>query len=174
MNEALNKRSEEGIKEMISENVELKSDKLKLQKDNQGMKRTIRDLEKRLKDRQAGKDSANQYGETDDEAATEEEIVFLRERIETYEVEMERLRSEVFAGENEKRRLAEIVRSMGESRPAGSETGAREERVSCIICCRLVKLTWDRICGKTCLMPRRLRASKPMRKTDGFVMRFYA
>lgn len=131
LNEALNKRSEEGIKEMISENVELKSDKLKLQKDNQGMKRTIRDLEKRLKDRQAGRDSANQGGETDDEAAaTEEELVFLRERIETYEVEMERLRSEVFVGENEKRRLAETVRSMGDSRPAGSETGAREERVS--------------------------------------------
>jgi hypothetical protein len=130
LNEALNRRSEEGIKEMISENVELKSDKLKLQKDNQGMKRTVRDLEKRLKDRQAGKDSANQGGETDDEAATEEEIVFLRERIETYEVEMERLRSEVFVGENEKRRLAEVVRSMGDSRPTGSETGAREERVS--------------------------------------------
>ncbi|CRG83288.1 hypothetical protein PISL3812_00639 [Talaromyces islandicus] len=136
LNEALNKRSEEGIKEMISENVELKSDKLKLQKDNQGMKRTIRDLEKRLKDRQAGKDSTNQDGETDEEAATEEEIVFLRERIETYEVELERLRSEVFHGENEKRRLAEVVRSMGDSRPAGSETGAREERVSFITCCR--------------------------------------
>lgn len=136
LNEALNKRSEEGIKEMISENVELKSDKLKLQKDNQSLRRRIRDLEKELKDREqsSDKDSIinNDPEASDDEnrAPAEEEILYLRERIETYELEIERLRSESIARESEKRRLAEIVKSLGEGRQVDSDAGAREERVS--------------------------------------------
>uniref|UniRef100_A0A093UNP3 Anucleate primary sterigmata protein B n=1 Tax=Talaromyces marneffei PM1 TaxID=1077442 RepID=A0A093UNP3_TALMA len=132
LNEALNKRSEEGIKEMISENVELKSDKIKLQKENQGMKRTIRNLEKQLKDSQSNKSGVDTEGETSEDDkrndVEEEELIFLRERIETYEVEIERLRTESIVRESEKRRLAEIVKSMGENRPADSEAGAREER----------------------------------------------
>jgi hypothetical protein len=135
LNEALNKRSEEGIKEMISENVELKSDKLKLQKENQSLKRTIRDLEKQFKDQQSDKESMANHdsGASDDDdrnVAAEEEILFLKERIETYEVEIERLRSESLVRETEKRRLAEMVKSLGDGRPAGSDAGAREERVS--------------------------------------------
>lgn len=135
LNEALNKRSEEGIKEMISENVELKSDKLKLQKENQGLRRTIRDLEKKVKDQQSDKGSTvhqdpEAEGDEDRNGAEEEEILFLRERLEVYEVEIERLRSESLARESDKRRLAEIVKSLGDGRPVGSEAGAREERVS--------------------------------------------
>ncbi|EED14131.1 anucleate primary sterigmata (ApsB), putative [Talaromyces stipitatus ATCC 10500] len=133
LNEALNKRSEEGIKEMVSENVELKSDNIKLQKEIQGMKRTIRNLEKQLKDSQSSKDAG---GDTEVETSEddkrndveEEELIYLRERIETYQVEIERLRSESIVRESEKRRLAEIVKSMGENRPTDSEAGAREER----------------------------------------------
>lgn len=136
LNEALNKRSEEGIKEMISENVELKSDKIKLQKENQGMKRTIRNLEKQLKDSQSNKGGVDTEGETSEDDKRndieEEELIFLRERIETYEVEIERLRTESIVRESEKRRLAEIVKSMGDNRPADSEAGAREERVRAI------------------------------------------
>ncbi|EAW09168.1 putative anucleate primary sterigmata (ApsB) [Aspergillus clavatus NRRL 1] len=133
LNEALNRRSEEGIKELISENVELKSDKLKLQKDNQSLKRKIRDLEKQLKDQQSDKESmANHDPEGSDEdsrdAAQDEEILYLRERMETYELEIERLRSESMVKESEKRRLAEMVKALSD-RPAGSEVGAREERV---------------------------------------------
>lgn len=134
LNEALNKRSEEGIKEMISENVELKSDKLKLQKDNQGLKRKIRDLEKQLKDQQSDKDSMVNHdpeaSEDDRDSAQDGELVFLRERVETYELEIERMRSESIARESEKRRLAEMVKSLSENRAEGSDAGAREERVS--------------------------------------------
>lgn len=135
LNEALNKRSEEGVKEMISENVELKSDKMKLQKENQGMKKTIRNLEKQLKDSQTSKGADDgQDAEANDEEKRneieEEELIFLRERIETYEVEIDRLRSESLVRESEKRRLAEIVKSMGDTRPMDSDAGAREERVS--------------------------------------------
>ncbi|KAJ5886366.1 Anucleate primary sterigmata protein B [Penicillium subrubescens] len=132
LNEALNKRSEEGIKEMISENVELKSDKLKLQKDNQGLKRKIRDLEKQLKDQQSDKDSMVNHdpeaSEDDRDSPQDEELIFLRERVETYELEIERMRSENIARESEKRRLAEMVKSLSENRTAGSDAGAREER----------------------------------------------
>ncbi|GFF26917.1 anucleate primary sterigmata protein B [Aspergillus udagawae] len=132
LNEALNRRSEEGIKEMISENVELKSDKLKLQKDNQNLKRKIRDLEKQLKNQQSDKESmANHDPEGSDEdsrdAAQDEEILYLRERQEAYELEIERLRSESMVRETEKRRLAEMVKALSD-RPIGSEAGAREER----------------------------------------------
>ncbi|KAL4864986.1 hypothetical protein BDV12DRAFT_175390 [Aspergillus spectabilis] len=133
LNEALNRRSEQGIKEMISENVELKSDKLKLQKDNQGLKRKIRDLERQLKDQQSDKESMlNHDPEGSDEDnrdhAQDEEVLFLRERVETYELEIERLRSESIARESEKRRLAEMVKSLNDGRPIGSDSGAREER----------------------------------------------
>src|SRR5699024_10568047 len=51
--------------------------------------------------------------------------------IETYEVEIERMRSESITRESEKRRLAEIVKSLGDGRAVvGSEAGAREGRVS--------------------------------------------
>ncbi|OJD13511.1 hypothetical protein AJ78_06037 [Emergomyces pasteurianus Ep9510] len=149
LNEALNKRSEEGVKEMISENVELKSDKLKLQKDNQALRRNIRDLEKQLRDRagdgddgddgdreksgkEDGTDAENEDGQGHGQGhggVYEEELTYLRERIETYEVEIERLRSESISREGEKRRLAEMVKSLGEGRVAiGSDAGAREER----------------------------------------------
>lgn len=145
LSEALDKRSEEGVKEMISENVELKSDKIRLQKDNQGLRRTVRDLEKQLRDR--GESSPDNNGDDDDDTKAEagsevdggerrpsmdeEELTYLRERIETYEVEIERMRSESITRESEKRRLAEIVKSLGDGRAVvGSETGAREERVS--------------------------------------------
>ena len=134
LNESLNKRSEEGIKEMISENVELKSDKLKLQKDNQGLKRKLRDLEKELKDQSDRESMLNHDPEASDEenhrdAAQNEEVEFLRERVETYESEVERLRSEGLAKETEKRRLAEMVKSLNDGRQVGSEVGSREERV---------------------------------------------
>ncbi|RDW87177.1 putative anucleate primary sterigmata (ApsB) [Aspergillus mulundensis] len=134
LNEALNRRSEEGIKEMISENVELKSDKLKLQKDNQGLKRKIRDLEKQLKDQKSDKESMLNHDpegcsdEEDRDHTQDEELIFLRERIETHELEIERLRSESIAKESEKRRLAEMVKALNDGRPAGSDSGAREER----------------------------------------------
>jgi hypothetical protein len=138
LNEALNKRSEEGIKEMISENVELKSDKVRLSKDNQSLKRKIRDLEKQVKDHQSDKDSMVNHDpeaseDGDRESAQDEEIIFLRERIETYELEIERMRSETIARESEKRRLAEMVKSLSDNRAGESEAGAREERVSHII-----------------------------------------
>lgn len=175
LNEALNKRSEEGIKEMISENVELKSDKLKLQKDNHGLKRKIRELEKQMKDQQSDKDSMMNHdpeaSEDDRDSAQDGELVFLRERVETYEVEIERLRSESITREAEKRRLAEMVTSLSENR-GGSDSGAREERVSKGSRCSVNHANiLRRTCGKICWMPRQQPANKPRMKIADCAMR---
>lgn len=175
LNEALNKRSEEGIKEMISENVELKSDKLKLQKDNQHLRRKVRDLEKQLKDREQPSDKESlvnndpENSDDEDRHPPDEELLYLRERMEQYEVEIERLRSESIARESEKRRLAEMVKALGDGRPIGSEAGAREERVSLRLLrsyfAAMMLMLHYRICGKTCLMRRLLPVSRRKRRT---------
>lgn len=172
LNEALNKRSEEGIKEMISENVELKSDKLKLQKDNQTLKRKMRDLEKQLKDQQSDKESMVNHdpeASEDENRESDADNVYLRERLETYEVEISRLRSESLARESEKRRLAEMVKSLSEARAGGSDVGAREERVrslilnSCPVNFKL-RLFPCRTCGKICWRPKQQVVSKRKRR----------
>ncbi|KAM5490643.1 hypothetical protein MaudMau93_002449 [Microsporum audouinii] len=130
LNQALNKRSEDGIKEMISENVELKSDKIKAQKDNQALRRVIRELERQLKEKADPADESKdeQASEAGKRTIDEEEFLYLRERIETYEVEIERLRAENITRESEKRKLAEMVKALGDGRSGISESGAREER----------------------------------------------
>ena len=69
------------------------------------------------------------YGTDEERSPTaEEEVLYLRERVETTEIEVEKLRAENMAKETEKRRLAEMVRSLGDSRAGSSDVGSREER----------------------------------------------
>ncbi|KIX07642.1 uncharacterized protein Z518_02295 [Rhinocladiella mackenziei CBS 650.93] len=131
LDQALQKRSEDGIKEMITENVQLKSDRLRLEKDNHNLRKQVRDLQKKL-DESGARDSpsADQGYGTDEERSptAEEEVIYLRERVEINEIEIEKLRSENVAKESEKRRLAEMVKSLGDTRAATSDVGSREER----------------------------------------------
>lgn len=128
LDQALQSRSEDGVKEMISENVQLKTDRLRLEKDNHSLKKQIRELQKKLDARDSP--SADQGYGTDEERSptAEEELIYLRERLETTEIEIEKLRSESMARESEKRRLAEMVRSLGDTRTTTSDVGSREER----------------------------------------------
>ncbi|KAI5291497.1 Anucleate primary sterigmata protein B [Ascosphaera acerosa] len=136
LSEALDRRSEEGIKEMISENVELNSAKLKLQKDNQALRRKVKELEETLKEKESGKSQeavASQEREQDEEEGDkgqeDEELLYLRERVETYEIEIERMRSESIVRESERRRLAGLVKALGSEKGGkGSDAGTREER----------------------------------------------
>lgn len=131
LDQALQKRSEDGIKEMITENVQLKSDRMRLEKENHTLRKSNRDLQKKLDEKTAqGSPKSDQgYGTDDDRSPTaEEELLYLRERVETTEIEIEKLRNENIAKESEKRRLAEMVRSLGETNPGTSDVGSREER----------------------------------------------
>ena len=128
LDQALQKRSEEGVKEMITENVQLKSDNLRLERDNNALRKQVRDLERLAK--QADSPSADQGYGTDDERSptAEEEVDYLRDRLENCEIELEKLRSENLTKESEKRKLAEMVKSLGEPRSTETETGSKEER----------------------------------------------
>lgn len=132
LDQALQKRSEDGIKEMITENVQLKSDRLRLEKDNHNLRKQVRDLQKKLDETSGSQDSPNadQGYATDEERSptAEEEVMYLRERVEITEIEIDKLRQENMAKETEKRRLAEMVKSLGDTRAAASDVGSREER----------------------------------------------
>ena len=145
---ALNQRSDEGVKAMTSENVELKTAKIKYQREIRELKRNIRELERRLKDTEqqladrAMKAPPAKNVETHNPESVQElelEINYLRERGESYELEVERLRNDGVAKEGEKRRLAEVVKAMRESRSGEGDPGGREEMVCSLsvfaICC---------------------------------------
>ncbi|KAI1349752.1 hypothetical protein F5Y01DRAFT_169901 [Xylaria sp. FL0043] len=137
LSDRLDKLSEEGIKEMISENVELRTSLAVLQRDNKMLRRRVKELEKRHHDDE-GRPSTARSGVSSDGRATptfgssaqanEEEIVLLREQIEEYVREIERLRSDNMASEMEKRKLVETVKTMGD-RVTGrvEETLGRQE-----------------------------------------------
>ena len=158
LDKALDVRSEEGVKAMISENVELKTQKLNAARELRNQKRLVRELESRLKEtqerasaqlREAMENAHATSRDGESKAELESEVIFLRERVETHEVEIEKLRHEGAAKEAEKRQLAQAVRSMTERRSTGSDIGIREEMVcsTCPTC--IIGLTQStRICGK--------------------------
>lgn len=119
LDDALNKRSEEGVKEMISENVELKAKLAGLQKEMRNLKRKIRDQEKSLAAAR-NQTSAPSVGESDSE-----EVVYLRERIERYELEIERMRAEGAAREAERRQMGDLLNSL--SSRNGHAAGSQDE-----------------------------------------------
>ncbi|KFX95226.1 hypothetical protein V490_03971, partial [Pseudogymnoascus sp. VKM F-3557] len=132
LSDRLDKLSEEGVKEMISENVEMKTVLANMQRDNKALRRKVKELEK-SKDgsprpgtaRSGASSEGQQWFDQEGAQEREEELIYLRERMEEYEVEIEKMRTESLSRESEKRKLAETVRSMGEKR--GEDMDAREE-----------------------------------------------
>lgn len=135
LSDRLDKLSEEGVKEMISENVELKTGLATMQRDNKTLKRKIKELERKAKDDEGRPGTAKSGNSSDGRSSKwfdqegaqerEEELVYLRERVEEYVTEIEKLRNESLNREADKRKLAELVRTMGERR--GEDVEAREE-----------------------------------------------
>ncbi|KAL0938194.1 Anucleate primary sterigmata protein B [Colletotrichum truncatum] len=130
LSDRLDKLSEEGVKEMISENVELKTSLAVIQRDNKALRKRVKELEKQLKDdldRPGTARSGDSSNDSSDQDAQdrEEEIMYLRERMEEYVTEIERLRNESMSKEADKRKLAEVVKSLGER--SGGNLGSQEE-----------------------------------------------
>ncbi|CAG8961325.1 hypothetical protein HYFRA_00013786 [Hymenoscyphus fraxineus] len=133
LSQKMDKLSEEGVKKVITENVELRTGLTITQKENKALKKKLRDLEKKLKDdeeRPSTSHSENSDGPSpkwfDHEGAQEqeEELIYLRERVEEYVTEIDKLRNDCIARENEKRNLAEVVSNMASR---GQSADAREE-----------------------------------------------
>ncbi|KAJ0108704.1 hypothetical protein J7T55_011194 [Diaporthe amygdali] len=118
LSDRLDKLSEEGIKEMISENVELKTSVAVMQRDNKVLRRRVKELEKKLKDEDERPDTAKSGGSSGpvpddyDAQANEEELIYLRERVDEFVTEIEKLKEENMNKEAEKRRMAEMVKNL--------------------------------------------------------------
>ncbi|KAG6010585.1 hypothetical protein E4U21_005938 [Claviceps maximensis] len=130
LSDRLDRLSEEGIKEMISENVELKTSLAVLQRDNKVLRKRVKELERQAKDEEQRPSTASSTDQTtklsDEEVyEREQELMFLRERVDEYASEVEKLRTESLNRESEKRRLAEIVKTLSERN--GESLGQQEE-----------------------------------------------
>ncbi|KAH7361702.1 anucleate primary sterigmata protein B [Plectosphaerella cucumerina] len=134
LSDRLDKLSEEGVKEMISENVELKTSLAVVQRDNKALRRRVKELEKKLKEDEGRPSTARSGASSNDQTAhffdqeaheREEELIYLRERVEEYITEIERLKTDSMSKEAEKRRLADMVKSLGER--TGENLGRQEE-----------------------------------------------
>ncbi|KAI0103376.1 hypothetical protein GGR51DRAFT_254826 [Nemania sp. FL0031] len=138
LSDRLDKLSEEGIKEMISENVELRTSLAVIQRDNKVLRRRVKELEKRHYDDE-GRPSTARSGVSSEGRTTptfdsnaqahEEEIILLREQIEEYVREIERLKTDHMSSELEKRKLVETVKTMGDrvTDRVGESLGRQEE-----------------------------------------------
>lgn len=138
LDDALSRRSDEGVKAMISENVDLRTAKFKSAKEMRELKRTNRELERKLQDKidelaKKAEVSIPEKVETGPSSEEfqfmENELTYFKERVMTYEVEVEKMRHEGFAQEREKKRLAEILKRASES-SGGADIGVHEELVS--------------------------------------------
>ncbi|KAJ2906125.1 Anucleate primary sterigmata protein B [Zalerion maritima] len=127
LNEKLGQLSEEGIKDMVKENVDLKTALAISQRDNKSLRRRTKQLEKQLKEADERPATSRSLGSDDesDDGEREEELIYLKERIEEYASEIERLKNENLSKEVEKRRMAESLRTMGERAPG--DISAQEE-----------------------------------------------
>ena len=173
LNDSLNKRSPEGVASLVNENADLKASKVTSAKEIRDLKRSIRDLERSLRGKeQLFAEEVRKAKEETEQAASgaqinqemEEELLFLRDRVMSYDVEIERMRHESLVREGEKKRMADILQSR---RSGASDAGLREEAVSTF----LTKVSYlclrrsFRICGKTNSRLRRHFASKRTRRT---------
>lgn len=140
MDDLLNKRSAEGVKEVGAENVELRMHKVRANKDARESKRTIRELERKLKEKsdQLAENAKILRAEKARDGPSQEELrkidiemTYLREKVSTYEVEMDRMTNDLVVREGEKRTMAEALRNVNERRWGDTDIGAREEMVRC-------------------------------------------
>lgn len=138
LNDALNRRSDEGVKAIISENVDLRTAKFQSMTETRELKRSIRELERKLREKsdqladsiknvQLEQEGSSQGPK--DQQDIDEKVSYLTGRVMTYEIEIERMRHESTTREGERRRLAEVLKKVGERRGPESDIGAREEMV---------------------------------------------
>ena len=138
LDQALQSRSDEGVKELIDKNVQFQTDLANERKDSQNLRRKVRDLERRVQEQEEGLAQAHaqaeqQKGRRDDDdeddptlqAEMHEEILYLRQQLDHSENKVTTLSEEVLTKELEKRKMAEHMRSMAGQR--GEDTAGMKE-----------------------------------------------
>jgi len=134
LDQALQNRSDENVQETINKNVQLQTDLANEKKENQSLRKKVRDLERRLKAQEDGSvtkesvsgDEEERSEYSLDRAALEEEIEFLRERLESTETTIEQWREEALQKEADNRRMAEYIKSMNEKGTTDESAGMTE------------------------------------------------
>ena len=138
LNDALNRRSDEGVKAIISENVDLRTAKFQSMTEIRELKRSIRELERKLREKSdqladsiknLKLEQESAFEEPKDQQDIEEKVSYLTDRVMTYEIEIERMRHESTTREGERSRVAAVLRKVGERRGPDSDIGAREDMV---------------------------------------------
>jgi chromosome segregation ATPase len=132
LDQALQNRSDEGVKDMINKNVQLQTDLANEKKESQALRRKVRELERKLKAQEEGQ-AAKQTDSDDDksdrserQAELEEEVIYLRETLQETQIDLEKLREENLAREVDKRKMAEYVKAMGERKVSEPTAGIEE------------------------------------------------
>ncbi|KAI5361248.1 Putative centrosomin motif 1, Mto2p-binding domain-containing protein [Septoria linicola] len=126
LDQALQNRSEDGIKELVETNVQLQTDLANERKENANMRKRMRDMEMRLKQQEEALAEAQAQqkntarDEEDDnptlQAQMHEEILYLHQQNDRLEEQVTTLREEVMDKELEKRKMAEHMRGMAGKR----------------------------------------------------------
>lgn len=136
LNDSLNKRSPEGVASLVNENADLKAAKVTSAKEVRDLKRSIRDLERTLRRSEAELDEMSRNAvkeahtgtlEQDVSSSEMEELVYLRDRVVTYDVEIEKVRHENYEQKREKDKLARLL---DYRRSHGMDAAVQEEIVS--------------------------------------------
>ncbi|CAK4021924.1 Anucleate primary sterigmata B [Lecanosticta acicola] len=133
LDQALQTRSENGVKDLIEKNVQLQTDLANERKESNTMRRKMREMEQKIIDQQEALAEAQQQKNTkadDDDDPTlqaemHEEILYLRQQLDHSENQVTTLRDEVMTKEFEKRKMADHMRSMAGKR--GEDTAGMKE-----------------------------------------------
>lgn len=134
LDQALQNRSDEHVQETINKNVQLQTDLANEKKENQSLRKKIRDLERRVKTQEdGGATKEPTSGDEEDrsdgsipKSALEEEIEFLRERLETTETTVEQWRDEALQKEADNRRMVEYIKTMTDKGVVDESPGVNE------------------------------------------------
>lgn len=124
LDQALQSRSEEGVKDLIDKNVQLQTDLAKERRDGQGLKRKMRELERRLGEVEEELAEERERGEEvkwRGQQEMEVEISELREELDEARVRITKLSAENLAKEMEKRKMQEWMAAMQERGGEGEE-----------------------------------------------------
>ncbi|TKA82121.1 hypothetical protein B0A55_01812 [Friedmanniomyces simplex] len=130
LDQALQSRSDDGVKELIDKNVQFQTDLANERKESQNLRRKVRELERRVQEQEDGLKEAlkrrvieeDEQSEDDPtlQAEMHEEILYLRQQLDHFENKVTTLREEAMTKELEKRKMAEHMRSMAGNRDEAS------------------------------------------------------
>lgn len=136
LDQALQNRSDDGVKELINQNVQFQTDLANERKETQSLRRRIREMERKLKEQEEAltaerrKPRKTAFDDDDDEnpslqAEMHEEILYLRQQLDHSENTISTLREDLLTKDFEKRKMSETMRGLAATRGEDS-AGLRE------------------------------------------------